>query len=328
MSKNEDQAKVFFKLTTAEGFDLHTGSTINYRQALARATPVRPLQTGEPRLCSPTVLHAASEPRLTFTGLHRERLGLAQLAMFRVAGIPLVSDGRKSGFQELRVIEELSAPVWQEIVYGGGLAERIASAREIIANAKTIPWLKPAGPVALDLLQTLAAEHIEALIPWQRSDHATLDVLPVRALTDRQDALQVSARMYNARLTAAADAAAAAADADADAAADAADADAADADAAADAADAAADAADAADADAAAAAAADAAAADDDAGIINNLHWYVRPYRALYRAWRWEVAMAGKPSPYCPLIEMWSLGCLPLGLWDGEYLVYVPGTVE
>jgi hypothetical protein len=38
--------------------------------------------------------------------------------------------------------------------------------------------------------------------------------------------------------------------------------------------------------------------------------------------------MGGKPSPFTPLIEMWSLGVLPLGVADGEYLVWCPGGVK
>jgi hypothetical protein len=39
------------------------------------------------------------------------------------------------------------------------------------------------------------------------------------------------------------------------------------------------------------------------------------------------VTMAGKPNPWLPLIEMWKLGVLPIGVHAGEYLVYVPGEV-
>ena len=280
-----DDAKrpdVFHKLARSDGWDLYTGNTINYRRLLETGEPARPLKpNGTPALCTPTVVHAAREPRSTFSGLPAERRGLDQLTMFEVAGLPVVESGGKQGFRELRVLRELPASVWQEMVYGSNLRERLDEARGIITRAKAISWLQPQSEVDVDVLQALAAEHIEALVPWQRTGTPTLRVLPVRVLTDRQDALRLAAAASNARWVASAAAY-----------------------------------------DAAAASAARAAAAADR--ICPNLRWYVRPDYVIYRCWRWEVAMGGKSNPWRPLLEFWSLGVLPLGLHDGEYLIWVP----
>jgi hypothetical protein len=74
-------------------------------------------------------------------------------------------------------------------------------------------------------------------------------------------------------------------------------------------------------------AAADDAAADDDAAARlwpYWLRWYVRPYYALWRAWRWRfVGMAG-PNPWEPLCELFRLGCMPIGYSGGAFVVYAP----
>jgi hypothetical protein len=89
-------------------------------------------------------------------------------------------------------------------------------------------------------------------------------------------------------------------------------------------ADAAADAADA--AAAAADAAADAAAARYYGWY--GYHWYVRPRYALWRYARWFMVMGDKPNPWRPIVEMYKLGCAPIGYArvNGEvvFVVYAP----
>ena len=86
--------------------------------------------------------------------------------------------------------------------------------------------------------------------------------------------------------------------------------------------------ADAADADAAAAAAAD---ADADAARRRwryYFRWYVRPYYVLRRDARWKIAGMPGVSPWAPLIELYKLGCMPIGYVKGEFVVYVPKATE
>ena len=75
-------------------------------------------------------------------------------------------------------------------------------------------------------------------------------------------------------------------------------------------------------------AAADAAAAADDARRKFNLpywcRWYVRPRSVLYRNARWVLVGMEQPSPWEPLVEMFRLGCLPIGYVRGEFVIYCP----
>lgn len=259
---SDANAERFYKLTRSDGTDLHSGR-LDYRKHMEEGTSAKPLSEGTiglpRRLCTEGVVHAARVPRHTFSGLAAERRGLAKLAMFEVEGIPVADDGLKQGFAELRVLRELSSDEWQRLVFGlGDLGDRLAAARSIIADSKEFPWFTPRGPVSVDKLQALAAEHIDALIPWARPSYAPMCVLPVMALTNRQDALR-------------------------------------------------------------------SAAAAADAALLWRLRWNMRPYYAIYRAWRWTVVMGDRPNPWLPLIEMWHLGVIPIGPHDGEYLVYVPG---
>jgi hypothetical protein len=299
----------FYKLTRSDGTDLYWGK-LNYRRCMETGELAKPLDPqGDIRLCSSTVVHASREPRRCFSGFAEERRGLDKLAMFIVEGEPVVDNGRKQGFLSLRVLEELPADEWKRLVYGDELRARLDAARPIIDCFRSIPWLKPSGPVSIDLLQQLASEHIEALVPWQQSGGAPLSVLPVRVLTAEGDARLAAKMIGNSYVDGAAAYAAKAADG------------------------------------AAAEAVFDEAyigAAYSDAEgydkhffvsalaakLLRELRWYMLPFSACYRAWRWAVVMDDRHSPFAPLIEMWSLGVLPLGLSDGEYLVYAPGGAE
>jgi len=291
--------KNYYKLTTHDGGDLYTGGTINYRRAHERGEAVRLESTAAARLCTATVLHAGHTPRATFSGLARERTGLEHLALWEVTGVPLVDDGRKAGFRELRVLRELGLI---ETVYGawedfGARTRWIAE--ELIPAVRRIPWLRPRRPPEVELIEALVTEHLLAL-----GEAGDVGPLPLRVVTT---------------ITAAA----ADADAAADAAYDAYDA----ADAAYDAADAAAAAAyaDAYAADAAYADAYDAAFAAADR-LPSRLPWCLRPRAVVRRAARWYVVHGdARPSPWMPLIELWSLGVLPIGVTGGEFCVYIAG---
>ena len=74
--------------------------------------------------------------------------------------------------------------------------------------------------------------------------------------------------------------------------------------------------------EAAAAAAADAAAA---AWRPLWLWWYVRPWSVLRRHGRW--ALGGLPDatdPFAPLVDLYRLGCMPIGYVRGEFVVWAP----
>ena len=75
----------------------------------------------------------------------------------------------------------------------------------------------------------------------------------------------------------------------------------------------------------AAAAAADAAA---DAFWRNWRYrrWYVRPYYVLRRSAYWRIAGMPGSSPWEPLVEIYKLGCVPIGFVNGEFVVYVPSV--
>ncbi|KKN82029.1 hypothetical protein LCGC14_0312960 [marine sediment metagenome] len=91
---------IYYKGTQLDGFDWHTGRTINYRTALgSKAIHPRPNPAAD--LCSDGVLHASPTPEGVFIGSR------IPLALFRVEGTPVVEDTEKAGFVELTVIEEL-----------------------------------------------------------------------------------------------------------------------------------------------------------------------------------------------------------------------------
>jgi hypothetical protein len=184
---------------------------------------------------------------------------------------------------------------------------RVEAVRLEMDEWKRIQWMKPAQPVTLEILRPLFDEWRSRLAPFEQRGRVSLPTC-LRIVTSRADAADAAD----------ADAAAAAA---ADAAAD--------ADAAAAAAAAAADAADAADADAAAAAAA-------AAGFnLWWLRWYLRPRYALWRKARWNIYIGpDKPNPWAPIVEIYRLGCMPIGYsrnresGEVEFVIYAPSAVS
>ena len=283
---------IYYKLTTHDGWDLYTGATINYREAHERGEAVRLESTAAARLCTATVLHAGHTPRATFSGLARERTGLEHLALWEVTGVPLVDDGRKAGFRELRVLRELGLI---ETVYGawedfGARTRWIAE--ELIPAVRRIPWLRPRRPPEVELIEALVTEHLLAL--GEAGDVGPLPLRVVTTIPAYDAAADAAAAAYDAAYDAA-DAAAAAAYADAYA------------------------------ADAAYADAYDAAFAAADR-LPSRLPWCLRPRAVVRRAARWYVVHGdARPSPWMPLIELWSLGVLPIGVTGGEFCVYIAG---
>jgi len=95
--------EVFYKLARPDGWDWFTGQTINYREAVGGIVTV-PHEYGEgevPVLCSENVLHACRDPNRCFIGAE------LPCSVYEVSGHPVVDDGEKQGFKELRVIREV-----------------------------------------------------------------------------------------------------------------------------------------------------------------------------------------------------------------------------
>ena len=272
--------KNYYKLTTHDGWDLYTGGTINYRRAHERGEAVRLESTAAAKLCTAAVLHAGHTPRATFSGLARERTGLEHLALWEVTGVPLVDDGRKAGFRELRVLRELGLI---EAVYGaredvGARTRWIAE--ELIPAVRRIPWLRPRRPPEVELIEALVTEHLLAL--GEAGDVGPLPLRVVTTIPAYDAAYDAAAAAYAAADAAYAAAAAAYADAYA------------------------------------------AAAAADR--LPSRLPWCLRPRAVVRRAARWYVVHGdARPSPWMPLIELWSLGVLPIGVTGGEFCVYIAG---
>jgi len=90
----------YYKLAQPNGWDFHTGNTINYRENIGKT--VKCPNGGIPKLCSDTVIHASKNPNDCFIGAS------TPCSAYLVEGIPACEDDKKSGFKELAVIEEIT----------------------------------------------------------------------------------------------------------------------------------------------------------------------------------------------------------------------------
>ena len=93
------RAQLFYKAADLQGWDFRTHNTINYRENVGKVVKC-PDQIEEAQLCSSTVIHASRKPNGVFVGAS------IPCSLFKVQGIPLVSDKEKSGFKEFKVLEE------------------------------------------------------------------------------------------------------------------------------------------------------------------------------------------------------------------------------
>jgi len=91
---------MYYKLARPDGWDFWTGNTINYRENIGKI--VRRRNTGEVNLCSNTCLHASRNPNHAFSGNTS-----IPCSVFLVDGLPYRDEGIKTGFKQLRVLEEL-----------------------------------------------------------------------------------------------------------------------------------------------------------------------------------------------------------------------------
>jgi hypothetical protein len=94
--------KVYYKLADPHGFDFHTHKTVNYAENIGKTITVPKYKKGsKPNLCSDTVLHACEDANNCFISAG------FPCRVFKVTGRPVVSDGSKSGFRKLRILEEI-----------------------------------------------------------------------------------------------------------------------------------------------------------------------------------------------------------------------------
>lgn len=91
----------YYKLARLDGYDFHTGNTINYRAAIGSIVkPPKADRNGD--LCSSSFIHASDEPNKCFVGAR------IPCSAYIVEGEPISCDDAKCGFTELKVIEEIS----------------------------------------------------------------------------------------------------------------------------------------------------------------------------------------------------------------------------
>jgi hypothetical protein len=137
------RAKTYYKLAMPSGFDFATGNTINYREAIGKTVRV-PKFYEEPKLCSDSVLHACVDPNDCFVGAK------IPCSAFKVTGKPVIDDGSKCGFKELRVIEEIPQEQLDEL-FGWKYTEVCNPLNPLKVVAPKV------GPEVLKLLQNWAS---------------------------------------------------------------------------------------------------------------------------------------------------------------------------
>lgn len=288
---------IAFKMTRPNGTDFRTG-TINYAEALRTGKPVEVLDaTISDNPCGHGI-HVSPTARKTIQfGNRSHRPWRWFQGEINFADI-MAKDDEKYRVKRFKVVSELTLAD----IFGTDLAERVQAVHESILTWKTIPWFKSPKTVKEKTIAKLVSEWREALQPWASAKLPT----GVRIVTTR--AADDGAAAYDA------DAAEAAADASANAA---------------EAANAAAycASANAYSESVVAAYAADADyadAADDNDGFFWRLRWYVRPCYVLRRYAYWQIAGMLTPNPWKPLVELYRMGCVPIGFSGNKFVVYVP----
>ena len=92
---------MYVKLARPDGFDFHTGNTINYRDNIGK-TVKPPKANPKGRLCSSAFIHASVKPNDCFIGAK------IPCSAYRVEGTPVITEFQKCGFVELKVLEEIT----------------------------------------------------------------------------------------------------------------------------------------------------------------------------------------------------------------------------
>ena len=98
--KRKMKLQKFYKLARPNGFDFHTGETINYRGAIGKTVRAPNFNAGG-ELCSDAFLHASRKPNQCFAGAS------IPCSAFVVRGTPILEDDRKAGFESLYIEKEV-----------------------------------------------------------------------------------------------------------------------------------------------------------------------------------------------------------------------------
>ena len=101
---------VFYKVAKTDGFDFHTGKTINYQDNIGKTVKC-PNQSIGNELCSHDVIHASEH---FFQAL---RYGRFPCSIFVVSGEPVKKDTDKLGFKSFKVIKEIPTTHWNQAYY-------------------------------------------------------------------------------------------------------------------------------------------------------------------------------------------------------------------
>jgi len=314
MAKEQKQAALVtaYKCTRADGTDFRTG-TINYAGALASGKPIK-VDAGPPtgRVCG-RGLHVSPTLRDTIRYASCDQRPWRWFEVVYWAADEIERDTTKMRVRRIeRVVRELAL----EDLFGADIALRARRVSKQIKAWKTIPWFRPARAVPdARLAECFGAWHA-AISHWLPA--GTLLPKAMRVVRDLKVATAAAIAVATAtEAAAAADAAAALAVTGA----------------------AIADATGAAATGVATEAAAAALAADDDAAadaadeaatlaaaLGRRVRWYVRPFHTLQCSARWQiVGIGGRPDPWGPLVEVYRLGCWPIGYSGGEFVIYAPG---
>ncbi|RLC36639.1 hypothetical protein DRH29_04195 [candidate division Kazan bacterium] len=94
------KAQKYYKLARPDGWDFHTGKTINYRANIGRTVLIE--DKGYYELCTNTVIHASRDPNDCFVGAY------IPCSAYEVWGIPVIEDAEKCGFTSLKVVREIT----------------------------------------------------------------------------------------------------------------------------------------------------------------------------------------------------------------------------
>ena len=91
----------YYKLAKPDGFDFYTGKTINYRENIGKIVKC-PNGDSSKGLCSSGVIHASKNPNDCFVGAK------IPCSAYLIEGRPVQEDKDKSGFLEMKVVEEIT----------------------------------------------------------------------------------------------------------------------------------------------------------------------------------------------------------------------------
>ena len=96
------RAKLYYKLARPDGYDFYTGNTIMYRGESYPHTVRVPNPDPNKGLCSSGLIHASRKPNDCFVGAK------VPCSAYRVNGEAVVDTFDKSGFTELKILEEIT----------------------------------------------------------------------------------------------------------------------------------------------------------------------------------------------------------------------------